>query len=163
VKISNATHPLNVIAAALQRSGLGGAVLIGNMGAAVHGARVMTDDFDYLVPPFKDLPSRIEALATILGAVVLPPKKLHGTTVLFVNETDMQIDLLVRADGISSYRSLRTRATVYDEIGGTVVASLRDIIRSKRASGRPKDLAVLPELEATLNEIEHEKANLRRR
>ena len=104
MKISNATHPLNVIAAALQRSGLGGAVLIGNMGAAVHGARVMTDDFDYLVPPFKDLPLRIEALATILGAVVLPPKKLHGTTVLFVNETDMQIDLLVRADGISSYR-----------------------------------------------------------
>lgn len=55
----DATFPLNTIAAALQQSGLGEAVLIGNMGAAVHGARVMTDDFDYLVPPFRDLALRI--------------------------------------------------------------------------------------------------------
>ena len=162
MKTRDATYPLNVIANALQRSGLGEAVLIGNMGAAVHGARVMTDDFDYLVPPFRDLPRRIETLAATLGAVIFRPTKPYGTTVLFIHETDMQIDLLVRADGIVSYRSLRTRATVHDEIGGTVVASLRDIIRSKRAAGRPRDLAVLPELEATL-EYEREKARLRRR
>lgn len=35
-----------------------------------------------------------------------------------------------------------------------VVASLPDIIRSKRAAGRPKDIAVLPELEATQRERE---------
>ena len=30
------------------------------------------------------------------------------------------------------------------------VLSLEDLIRTKRAAGRPKDLAVLPTLEATL-------------
>jgi len=138
-------------------------VLIGNMGAAVQGARVLTDDFDYMVPPFRDLPRRIRAMARILHASVYPPKRAYGTTMLLVEETHLQICLLVRADGITSFRALRTRATPYDEIGGTPVASLRDIIRSKRAAGRPKDLAILPELEATLDEIEGKRRRLRRR
>lgn len=158
----DAVYPLTVIADALRRSGLGDAVLIGNMGAAVHGANVVTGDFDYLVPPFRDLPRRIRTMAQILGAVVYPPKRAYGTTVLFVKETNMQVCLLVRADGIASFRALRTRATPYEELGGTPVASLRDIIRSKRAAGRPKDLAVLPELEATLDEIERKRRRLRR-
>ena len=156
----DAIYPLNVIADALRRSGLGDAVLIGNMGAAVRGARVLTDDFDYMVPPFHDLPRRIRAMARILNAKIYQPKRVYGTTMLLVEETHLQVCLLVRADGITSFRSLRTRATPYEEIGGTPVASLRDIIRSKRAAGRPKDLAILPELEATLNEIEGKRRRL---
>jgi hypothetical protein len=154
VDLHSATHPLHVIADALKRSGLSESVLIGNMAAAVHGASVLTDDFDYLLPPFLDLPRRIRAFAKILGADVFPPKKPYGTTMLFVEETNMQVDLLRRMDGISSFRALRTRARAEPELDNTVVASLRDVITSKRAAGRPKVLAVLPELEATLHEIE---------
>jgi hypothetical protein len=128
---------LQVIADALHRSGLKEAVLIGNMGAAVHGARVMTDDFDYLVPLVRDLPQRIRSLAAILGASILWGRHPYGTTTLVINDTNIQIDLLVRADGLRSFRSVRTRARLHPKIG-TIVASLRDIIRSKRAAGRPK-------------------------
>lgn len=159
----NAIYPLNIIADALRRSGLGDAVLIGNMGAAVRGARVLTDDFDYMVPPFRDLPARIRTMASILNATIYPPKRPYGTTMLLVEDTHLQIDLLVRADGIKSFRALRTRATPFARIGGTPVASLRDIIRSKRAAGRPQDLAILPELEATLREIESKKSKSPRR
>jgi hypothetical protein len=156
MKVASAIYPLNVIADALQRSGLGESVLIGTMAAAVHGARVLTDDFDYLVPPCRDLSERIQNMATILGASVHPPPSTrpYGTTMLFVAPANMQIDLLVRMDGIRSFRGLRTRAKVYADLGNTPVATLRDVIRSKRAAGRPKDMAIIPELEATLNEIE---------
>lgn len=157
MNLRNAIHPLHVIADALKRSGLGESVLIGNMAAAVHGARVLTDDFDYLVPPFPDLSRRIRVLAKILGADLFPPKRPYGTTMLFIEETGIQIDLLRRMDGVSSFRALRTRAHHEPELDDTIVASLRDVIRSKRAAGRPKDLAILPELEATLYEIEKNK------
>jgi hypothetical protein len=155
VNLRSAIYPLHVIADALKRSGLGESVLIGNMAAAVHGASVLTDDFDYLVPPVTDLPRRIRVFAKILDAVVLPPKKQpYGTTTIFIEEMSIQIDLLRHMDGISSFRALRTRARPEPKLDDTVVASLRDVITSKRAAGRPKDLAVLPELEATLHEIE---------
>jgi hypothetical protein len=157
VNLGSAIHPLHTIADALKRSGLAQAVLIGNMAAAVHGASVLTDDFDYLVPPLTDLPRRIRVLAALLGADIFPPKKPYGTTMLFIEETNTQIDLLRNMDGIPSFRSLRTRARPDPRLADTVVASLRDVIRSKRAAGRPKDLAVLPELEATLREIEKNK------
>jgi len=163
MEVANAIHPLNVIADALRRSGLGESVLIGTMAAAVHGARVLTDDFDYLVPPCRDLPERIQTMATILGASVHPPKRPYGTTMLYVVPWNMQIDLLVRMDGIQSFRALRTRAKVYADLGNTPVAALRDVIRSKRAAGRPKDMAVMPELEATLHEIEKKQRTAKKR
>jgi hypothetical protein len=56
-------------------------------------------------------------------------------------------------DGVPSYESVRGRAEVY-EIGGQklLAASLDDIIRSKRAAGRGKDLAVIDILEKTRDE-----------
>lgn len=155
MKLQSAAYPLHVLANALQQSGLGQAVLVGNMGAAVRGANVMTEDFDFLVPGVRDLPARIQRLATILNAQVMSPDRPYGTWYLRMRETEWRIDLLLRMSGISSFRALRTRATVFTELNGLVVAALRDIITSKRAAGRPKDYAVLPELEATLHAINH--------
>lgn len=163
MNIANAIHPLNVIAEAFKLAGLGESVLIGTMAAAVHGARVLTDDFDYLVPPYRDLPRRIERAAELLGATLYNPKRYRGTTMLFVEETNMQIDLLVQADGIRSFRAVRTRAKPYSDLGDTLVASLTDVIRSKKAAGRPKDIAILPELEGTLRELEQQKRHAKKR
>jgi hypothetical protein len=68
----------------------------------------------------------------------------------------LQVDFLMRLDGIRSFESLRSRSDrlVFKDGWSVVVASLPDIIKSKRAAGRPKDRAVLPELEATQRERE---------
>jgi predicted nucleotidyltransferase len=60
----------------------------------------------------------------------------------------MQVDFMGSIHGIRSFEGLRARATVVDVSGAAVrVASLDDVIRSKRAAARPRDLAVLALLE----------------
>jgi hypothetical protein len=56
-------------------------------------------------------------------------------------------------DGIRSFEGLRKRALTVP-LGDVriLVAGLADIIRSKKAAGRPRDLAVLPVLEKVLEE-----------
>jgi hypothetical protein len=58
-----------------------------------------------------------------------------------------------RIDGVRSLAALSSRAARID-FGGhvLVVADLADIIKSKRAAGRPRDRAVLEILEKALNE-----------
>jgi hypothetical protein len=53
--------------------------------------------------------------------------------------------------GIRSFEGLRDRATVI-EVGGVAirVATLADIVRSKKAANRPRDRAVLEILEKAL-------------
>jgi len=65
----------------------------------------------------------------------------------------LQVDFMGRIDGIRSMESLRSRADRVEMGGCTMlVASLEDIIRSKRAAGRPRDRAVLEILEKVLDE-----------
>ena len=61
------------------------------------------------------------------------------------------VDLVFAPDGIRSFAEAKARAVV---IGIFRVANLRDIIASKRASGRAKDLNELPLLESFLPEYE---------
>jgi predicted nucleotidyltransferase len=69
------------------------------------------------------------------------------------DDDGLQVDFLTAIHGLRSYEGVRDRASTI-EIGGVAlrVASLADIIRSKRAAGRPRDLAVLEILEAAREE-----------
>jgi hypothetical protein len=60
---------------------------------------------------------------------------------------------MAHIDGIKSYEVVRGRAGIY-QIGGQklLAASLDDVIRSKRAAGREKDLSVIDILEKTRDE-----------
>ncbi len=63
------------------------------------------------------------------------------------------IDIASSIEGVGGYEALRVDAEerrVFDV--DVVVASLQDIIASKRAAARPKDLRALPELEDLLSE-----------
>jgi len=61
------------------------------------------------------------------------------------------IDITAAIDGVGDYRALSVGAERVSVFGVDVrVASLRDIIASKRAAARPKDLRVLAELEDLL-------------
>jgi hypothetical protein len=56
------------------------------------------------------------------------------------------LDLVFAPDGIETFAEAKSRALLID--GRFPVASLDDIIASKRAANRPKDRASLPRLEA---------------
>lgn len=134
------------------------AVLIGNAAAAVQGAPVTTVDLDLFMRKTPGNIKKLKGVATSLGAVIFKPFYPASGLFRLSRDTDsLQLDFMTRIDGVGSYNSVRSRATVVDFGGEKLwVADLHDIIRSKRAAGRPKDLAVLHELEATLKEKEKE-------
>jgi hypothetical protein len=149
----NAAPVLLSIARALKDTKLE-VILIGNAAAALHGAPVTTLDFDFM---FRDTPSnrrKLKSLAKRLKAVVLRP--YYPVSSLFrvmSDDSALQLDFLPHIHGIRSFEALRSRA-VDVQLGDAIlrVASLEDIIRSKRSAGRLRDLAVLPVLKATLDE-----------
>jgi hypothetical protein len=129
-------------------------LLIGNAAAALQGAPVTTMDFDFM---FRKTPANIrklKKLADRLGAVILRPFYPASDLFRIVRDEDgLQIDFMATIHGVRSLASLRSRARKL-KLGETdlMVASLSDIIKSKRAAGRPTDLAVLPVLEKALDE-----------
>ncbi|MDI7278090.1 MAG: hypothetical protein QME94_19080 [Anaerolineae bacterium] len=145
-------RPLLVrIAAALQKHRLE-AVLLGNAAAALHGAPVTTIDFDFLFRKTATNLRKLKAVARDLGAVIFrpyyPPLEMYRVT---DDDSGLQVDFMTAVHGVRSLASLRSRATAVDFGGATLlVASLRDIIRSKRLADRGKDRAVLPVLEEVL-------------
>jgi hypothetical protein len=130
------------------------AVLIGNAAAALQGAPVTTVDFDFM---FRKTPrnlTKLKALARGLRATILRPYYPVSDLYRLVRDDDgLQLDFMATIHGLRSYEGVRDRATII-EVGGVPVrvASLADIIRSKRAAGRPRDLAVLDVLETALEE-----------
>jgi len=69
------------------------------------------------------------------------------------DDIGLQADFLPFIHGVKSFESLRSRAQKMD-FGGNLllVASLPDIIASKRAAGRPRDAAALEVIEKTWSE-----------
>jgi predicted nucleotidyltransferase len=130
------------------------AILIGNAAAAIHGAPVTTLDFDFMFRQTSLNMEKLKRFSTAMGAVILRPYYPMSKLYRVVNDdTGLQADFLAVIDGVKSFNSLRSRAEKVG-FGGHLlwVASLEDIIASKRAAGRPRDQAVLQALEATLRE-----------
>jgi hypothetical protein len=64
------------------------------------------------------------------------------------------LDLLGTPSGTSGFEDLARTADVFDLFGQRVlVASVEDLIRMKRAAGRPKDLLAIEELGALRDEL----------
>jgi len=130
------------------------AVLIGNAAAALQGAPVTTVDFDFMFRPTVRNLSKLKAVAIALRATILRPYYPASDLYRVVRDDDgLQVDFMVTIHGVRSFEGLKSRATRI-EIDGTavLVAALDDIIRSKRAARRPRDLAVLDVLEKTREE-----------
>ena len=134
-------------------------ILVGNAAAALQGAPVTTLDFDFM---FRKTPlnlKKLKKVATALGMSFSQPYYPASDLYRLVQkDTGIQLDFMSRLHGVKSFESLRSRATeVYFGTVGIFVADLKDIIRSKRALGRAKDLAVLDILEKTQDEKEKSK------
>jgi hypothetical protein len=130
------------------------AILIGNAAAALHGAPVTTLDFDFMFRATPVNVGKLKRLADRLQAVILRPCYPASALYRVVNEDrGLQADFMPAIHGVRSFDHLRSRAEAM-LVGGhhLWVASLADIIASKRAVGRPRDKAVLEILEETLRE-----------
>ncbi len=127
-------------------------VLVGNAAAALGGAPVTTEDFDFMWRPTRANHQKLRAVARALGATLTRPEYPVSKFYRLDNPDEgLQVDVMDVLDGVRSFESLRSRATKID-FGGTsiLVADLGDVIKSKRAAGRLKDRAVLPVLMETM-------------
>jgi predicted nucleotidyltransferase len=130
------------------------AVLIGNAAAALQGAPVTTVDFDFFFRKTATNLRKLKELARALGATVMRPFYPASELYRVVRDQDgLQVDFMATIHGLRSFEGVRDRASII-EIGGIPVrvASLDDVIRSKRAAGRPRDRAVLEILEKAREE-----------
>ncbi|MCI0410880.1 MAG: hypothetical protein L0191_20350, partial [Acidobacteria bacterium] len=77
----------------------------------------------------------------------------------FTLATDLgAIDLLGEVSGVGQFSEILAGSTEMELFGIKCrVATLKTLVASKRAAGRPKDLLVLPELEALLEMNPEEK------
>ena len=144
----DATPWLAEIGRALQKASLE-AVLIGNAAAALQGAPVTTVDFDFMFRRTAGNLRKLKSFADRLDATVLRPYYPVSDMFRVVRERDgLQVDFMATIHGLRSFEGLRDRSHRV-EIAGVplLVASLDDIISSKKAARRPQDLAVLNVLE----------------
>ena len=117
----------------------------------MHGAPVTTIDFDFM---FRDTPANLRKLkrvAAALDAMILRPFYPVSKLYRVVDDSSgLQADFMPVIHGVRSFAGLRSRADRREVAGlPLMVASLDDVIASKRASDRERDRAVLPVLERT--------------
>jgi hypothetical protein len=154
----NAEPLLNKVARALAANRLE-AVMVGNAAAALQGAPVTTLDVDFMFRKTAVNLKKLKAVAASLNAAILKPYYPVSDLYRVVNDDEgLQLDFMAKLDGVRSFESLRSRASVVEFAGHELkVASLADILNSKRAAGRPRDLAVLDVLQKTLDEQDQAK------
>lgn len=126
------------------------AILVGNAGAALQGAPVMTQDIDFFVRDTELNRKKIRDLAELLG-LSLYKRDEAISEVITAEGKELIIDFIFRLAPDQKYESIRARAKRI-KIGDhfCLVADLEDIIKSKKAAGRVKDIAVIKLLEDTL-------------
>lgn len=97
---------------------------------------------------------KLKAVARAFDAMILRPYyPISDLFRLMAEDESLQLDFMAAIHGMRSYNSVKSRAISVD-VGGEkfLVASLADIIASKRAANRPRDRSVIDALTATLEE-----------
>lgn len=131
---------------------------VGVSAAALQGANVFTNDFDIWLEKLEFF--KLAAIAKAAGGFALFTE-WHGVQVHMPGET--VIDVVVNMTGLASFRAAWRRAQRV-RLGGTEIRALdlADIVKSKEALGREKDLRTLPQLKDFLR-LRDARANAHRR
>ncbi len=125
-------------------------VIIGNTAAALHGVPIDTLDIDVMVGDASVTERKLRAFAERTGMALTRPFESESRMVRAASK-DAIVDFVYHLSSGRSFESIRSRAAEITVEGRRFrIGALDDIIESKRAAGRPKDLAALPILEATL-------------
>jgi hypothetical protein len=123
-------------------------MFLGKSGAILLGYPGTTQDVDVYPRKDEDNGRRIVAALRLLGFEIdekLEAEIIRGKAFVQIKNGPFDIDLVFAPDGIESYDEAKARV---DQTSGFPVLNIRDIIASKRAAKRPRDLIELPLLEA---------------
>lgn len=143
-------------------------IVVGGVSAVLHGVPIVTRDLDVCYRRESGNLSRL-ALALFTFQLrlrglpegvpnVFDERSLQLGTNFTLEAEDESLDLLGEMSALGGYDAIVDRAIEME--GHTVkVLALEDLIRTKRAAGRPKDLAVLPALEATLQMLQEKRGD----
>lgn len=142
-------------------------IVVGGISAVLHGVPIVTQDLDIcyrrspenlvrLAAALRPLNPRLRGLPPDLPGLFEEHSLQQGANFTLEVENE-NLDLLAEMTGLGGYEQVVGFAEEMEVAQRRVkVLALGDLIKSKRAVGRPKDLAVLPVLEATLREWEAE-------
>jgi hypothetical protein len=131
------------------------AVMIGNAAAHLRGAPVVTMDVDFTLEHTPENYRKLAVLAQRLHCRFTELELADGRLIYqLANEADdLHVDFHFAPSGLPAYGEVKARSTETFFAGHPLrVAALEDVIASKRAANRPKDIAVLWTLEQTLAE-----------
>jgi len=148
-------HPLQAgeIARAFNEAGVD-YLFIGKSGAILLGYPGTTQDVDVFPARSAENGRRIVAALRIIGFDIHPALEAEIVACkdfVQIKTGPFDVDLVFAPDGIASFDSAKARGLAE---GVFRVANLRDIIASKRATGRQKDQIDLPLLESFRAEYE---------
>lgn len=141
-------------------------VLIGGLAAKAHGSPTLTVDIDICYARDRDNLERLAAVLAELGAVLrgapadLPfhpdRRTLERGDTFTLTTAYGDLDILGTPSGVAGFEELNANAdeAELDEALVVRVASLDDLMRMKRAAGRPKDRVELEILGALRDEID---------
>jgi len=143
-------------------------VLIGGLAARLHGSPLLTEDVDItpsterenlrrLAEAIKEMDAELRVAGAPEGVPFAFDERSFGsfTSMTLVTRFGF-LDLCFRPDGTRGYPELIEAAETYEVYGLAIsVASLDDVIRSKTAAGRERDLQALPTLRALKTRLEN--------
>lgn len=136
-------------------------VVIGGLAATFHGGTLMTCNVEIC---YSRAPADLYRLSAALAPFHPRPRgfpadlpfvwdeQTLGNGTVFTLQTDIgEIDLLAEVTGLGAFDEVKKHSITVDAFEREVAAlDLPGLIQSKKAAGREKDLAALPELESLL-------------
>lgn len=136
-------------------------IVVGGLAASAHGSRRITDDLDIC---YDGGSHNIERLTGVLSSwnsyprgieeglpFFMDARQFRTTPIMTLTTNQGFIDVLDEIKGVGQYADCRSRSIKVEAFDiGFRVLDLPALIDAKRATGRPKDIDQLPELEALL-------------
>ena len=122
-------------------------LFIGKSAAILLGYPDTSQDVDVFLPRSRENAERVLAALAKLGFILDAATTMSiitGTEIILMKGGPFALDLIHAPDGIESFEAAKARRIV---IGKFPIACLDDLIASKRATGREKDLADVRRLE----------------
>lgn len=127
-------------------------VVIGGIAVVLHGVPRATFDLDILIDANMDNARRLLAALEEAGlgtAVMITAAELLANEVTIFNDR-VRIDVQTKTPGLDFDTAWSRRVVMTVQSQEFYVVALEDLLASKRAAGRPKDLEDLRLLEAHL-------------